>query len=629
MKENMKIVLVGNPNCGKTTIFNNLTGMNQKIGNWAGVTVEKKEGFFKINGKTVSVTDLPGIYSLSPQSIDEEITVDYLKNEEFDLVINIIDSSNIERNLYLTQQLIQQNLNMLLVYSMSDLTEEKGVQIDYSELNKLIKKPFVQIIGKNKKDTFKIIENIEKISNSNESFEKNIKNIESSNQNTENIYENIKNIVNKTVKFSKKNVFSKKIDKIVLNKFLGYPILAFLFWLMFYSTFTIAKPLVSFVEDGIAFIKQIVDNNLTGVLQEVVSNGIIDGVGGVIVFVPNIFILFLLISLFENSGYMPRAAFLLDKIMNKVGLQGKSFVPLLMGFGCNIPGMMATRTIGDENSRIVTLLLNPFVTCSARLPVYVLISAVFFPQNPGLMLTSVYFSSILVVFIGAKILTTFIFKTNKNIPFIFEMPLYQKPQFKMILLPAYLNSWHFIKKMGSVILIGSVLIWALSNYPKNDDISQKFNAKIEATTVKNEKQILEFQKKEELQRNSYIGIIGKTIAPIFKPLGFDYKDSIAVITGFVAKEIVVSTYGILYSAGDEVDETNETLITSLQKAKTNPLFPFSLMIFILLYIPCLGTVVTLKRELNSTKKTVIASFGYFGVAYLISAIVYQIGNLFI
>jgi len=629
MKENMKIVLVGNPNCGKTTIFNNLTGLNQKIGNWAGVTVEKKEGFLKINGKTVSVTDLPGIYSLNPQSVDEQVSVDYLKNENFDLIINVIDSSNIERNLFLTQQLIEQNLNLLLVYSMSDLTEEKGIQIDYSELNKLIKKPFVQIIGKNKKDSFKIIENIEKIANSNEIFEKNIKNIENSNESVEKIYENIKEIINKTVKFSNKRVFSKKIDKIVLNKYLAYPVLIFLFWFMFYATFTFAEPFVNLVEKGIEFVKNSVDNNLTGVLQEIISNGIIDGVGGVLVFIPNIFILFFLISLFENSGYMPRAAFLLDKIMNKVGLQGKSFVPLLMGFGCNIPGMMATRTIGDENSRIVTLLLNPFVTCSARLPVYVLISAVFFPQNPGLMLTTVYFSSVLVVFIGAKILTTFIFKTNKNIPFIFEMPLYQKPQLKMMFLPAYLNSLHFLKKMGSVILIGSIIIWTLSNYPKNEDIALKFDEKIKITSVEQEKQILEFEKKEELQKNSFIGIIGETIAPVFKPLGFDYKDTIAVITGFVAKEIVVSTYGILYSAGDEADESNKALITSLQKAKTNPLFPFSLMIFVLLYIPCLGTVITLKKELNSTKKTIIAMLGYLCIAYFISMIVYQTGNLFI
>ncbi len=654
MKYDFTIAFVGNPNCGKTSIFNQLTGANQKVGNWSGVTVEKEEGFFKANATSVRIIDLPGIYSLTPFSPDEEITRDFILDENPDLIVNIIDSSNLERNLYLTTQLLELNKNILIVLNMGDVAEERGINIDLELFSKLLDLPVIKTVGTQKKGVFTLVDAIfnslrepkipYKKTNYGTDIEEEVKNIETqlknsglefnnipslqwlsyqilegivSNKLIEKIekIENIKNkkhknveiftekrygfiggILNESVKFPAIDPISitKSIDSIVLHKTGGYIILLTLFALMFYSTFKFGEIPMGWIESLFEFLKDkvsIVFENEG--LKDVLSNGILDGVGAVAIFLPNILILFLFISIFEDTGYMARATFLLDKLMHKVGLHGKSFIPLVMGFGCNVPAMMATRIIEDRNNRLVTLILNPLVTCNARLPVYVLLAGTFFPSYAGLIITGLYFFSILLILIGAKFLTSTFFKTKDRLPFVMELPPYHMPTLKSILLHMWDRIFQFIKKMGTTILFGSILIWVLSSYPKGVG-----------------------------QENSYLGKVGKTITPIFEPLGFDYRDTVAILTGFVAKEIVVSTYGVLYNVGD--DKNVSTLSATIASEGKPKAFGFSFMLFILIYIPCLATLIVLRKETNSWKITLWASASYFMLAYILSLIVFQV-----
>ncbi|MBN2694943.1 ferrous iron transport protein B [bacterium] len=651
MKYDFTIAFVGNPNCGKTSIFNQLTGANQKVGNWSGVTVEKKEGFFKANATSVRIIDLPGIYSLTPFSPDEEITRDFILDENPDLIVNIIDSSNLERNLYLTTQLLELNKNMLIVLNMSDVAQEKGIEIDLELFSKLLDLSVVKTVGTQKKGVFILVDAIFKSlkepktpykkTNYGVEIEQEAKNIETQLKNsklefknipslqwlsyqilegivsdkliekipeikdkklknvelfTEKRYGFIGGILNESVKFPAVDPISitKNIDSILLHKTGGYIILISLFALMFYSTFKLGEIPMGWIESLFEFLKDKVSTIFTNEsLKDVLSNGVLDGIGAVAIFLPNILILFLFISIFEDTGYMARAAFLLDKLMHKVGLHGKSFIPLIMGFGCNVPAMMAARTIEDRNNRLVTLILNPLVTCNARLPVYVLLAGTFFPSHAGLIITGLYFFSIVLIFIGAKFLTSTFFKTKDRLPFVMELPPYHMPSFKSILLHMWERIFQFIKKMGTTILVGSVLIWVLSSYPKGVG-----------------------------QENSYLGKVGKTISPIFEPLGFDYKDTVAILTGFVAKEIVVSTYGVLYNLGDEPE--NSTLSAAIIAEGKSKAFGFSFMLFILIYIPCLATLIVLRKETNSWKITLLASAGYFMLAYILSLIVFQV-----
>ena len=672
----INIALIGNPNTGKTSIFNTLTGTHQKVGNWSGVTVEKKVGKISTKEYELEIVDLPGIYSITPLSIDEKIAGKFLIDETPDILINILDASNLERNFYLTVQLLEMKIPMIVVLNMYDVAQKKGIEINLEHLETLLGRRVITTIGSDKKRVNEIItevlrfksnlrdieisygKDIEKEINNilpfikDDSKDKKWQAIQILENNKEYVkiednqeiikksqdkiaklgddafslkrYGFISGLLKESVKYPLINKvdLSRKIDNFVINPYLGYPILFLTFAIMFYSTFNFGEYPMGWIESLVGLFKGVVSSALpTGELKNLVTEGIIEGIGSVIIFLPNILILFLFISIFEDTGYMARAAFLVDNLMHKVGLHGKSVVPMIMGFGCNVPAMMATRTIEDKNNRLVTLILSPLITCNARLTVYILIAGTFFPTHAGAIIGAIYALSIIVVLIGAKILTSTFFKTKDSLPFVMELPPYHMPTLRTLLYHMWEKTLEFLQKMGTVILVGSILIWVLSNYPKQPQIEKKYDKRISLETSKESKIKLQNEKSEIIQKKSFLGKTGSFIQPVFAPLGFDYKDTIAIIVGFVAKEVVVSTYGVLYHIDAENDSAS--LKSALRKSDKDWGFGLAFMIFILLYIPCLATLAVLKRE-SSLKIAFYSSIGYTVVAYTLALIIYRV-----
>lgn len=714
----INIVLVGNPNSGKTTLYNYASGSHERVGNYGGVTVDAREASFRKNAYSFKVVDLPGTYSITEYTPEELFVRTYIAEKHPDIVVNVIDASNLERNLYLTTQLIDMNIKVVIALNMSDELEKKGDKLDYQALGKMMGIPIIPTIaskGKGIDELFtKIIEvyedkdqtvrhihinygiTIEKSINKLQTLIKENKNITDryssryialklleNDKTTFNLIENSNNFdkiklqteleINKLEKefenksetiitdakygfiagalketFKQKSINKdakkRNIDDLLTNKYLGFPIFIFFMWLMFQTTFTFGSYPMDLIDSGVAYLGDIIRNIITeGMLRDLLVDGIIGGVGGVIVFLPNILILFFFISFMEDSGYMARASFIMDRLMHKIGLHGKSFIPILMGFGCNVPAIMSTRTLENRKDRMLTMMIIPFMSCSARLPVYVLLISAFFPYYQGLVLVSIYIVGIIIAILVALALKKFMF-SKQDVPFVMELPPYRIPTIRNTSIHMWHKAIQYLHKMGSVILIASVLIWALGYFPKNIKYSTDYNKKIEEIaankniseenkTLQIEK--LEYAKNAEKQEKSYIGQIGHFIEPIIRPLGFDWKIGVSIITGLAAKEIVVSTMGVLYQANTEDD--SKSLQTKLQQQihqngnlkgqkVFNPLVAYGFMLFVLIYFPCVAVIAAIKKE--SDIKWAIFTMVYTTlIAWFVAFCTYQIGSL--
>lgn len=581
------IALLGNPNVGKTTLFNSLTGSNQRVGNWAGVTVDKKEGFFG----DFTIVDLPGIYAMDTYSNEEKVSKEFLENEKVDLILNIIDASNIDRNLYLTMQLKQFKKPIVLAVNMVDVAEKKGINIDYKKLGELLNVVVVPIQASKEigiDDIKSVLNTIDynKIDTLNYSF--------SSEKET---YDYIENILSKCTK--KSNTSNKpikeKLDNLMLNPWLAYPIFFLIMVLTFQVTFSwIGQPLSdlldSLLNDSLVPIIEGLLHTTSPWFQSLIIDGIIGGVGGILVLLPIILSLFACITVLEDSGYMARVAFIMDKIMRKMGLSGKAFIPMIVGFGCSVPAIMTARTLESEKDRKLTALLIPLMSCNARLPVYSIFAAIFFPKYIGLVVAALYFLGIVLAFILGIIFKHTIFK-NEEEPLIIELPEYKLPSLKTLLNQLYEKSKNFIIKAGTLIFAMSIVLWFLSNF--------NFTG---ITDV----------------NNSILSSIGGFIAPIFKPLGFgNWQASVSLLTGLIAKETVVSSMGVIFG-GD---------LQTLLPLHFTALSALSFMVFVLLYTPCITVVGTMKKEFG-TKMTLFSVAYQLILAWVVSFLVFNIGSLF-
>lgn len=581
------IALLGNPNVGKTTLFNSLTGSNQRVGNWAGVTVDKKEGYFN----NFNIVDLPGIYAMDTYSNEEKVSKEFLENGQVDLILNIIDASNIDRNLYLTMQLKQFKKPIILAVNMIDVAEKKGIHIDYEKLGQLLNVVVIPIqaskeIGIEEVKTALSSINKNKIDNTDYSF--------SSEKETYAYIEDLLSKCTKKSKSSKKHI-KENLDNIMLNPWLAYPIFFAIMALMFQVTFTwIGQPLSdlldSLLNDSLVPIIEGWISNYSPWFQSLILDGIVGGVGGIVVLLPVILSLFACITILEDSGYMARVAFLMDKVMRKMGLSGKAFIPMIVGFGCSVPAIMSARTLESEKDRKLTALLVPLMSCNARLPVYSIFASVFFPKYVGLVVASLYFLGIILAFILGIIFKHLIFK-NEEEPLLIELPEYKLPSLKNLFVQLYEKSKNFLIKAGTLIFAMSIILWFLSNF--------NFSG---ITDV----------------NDSILASIGGFIAPIFKPLGFgNWQSSVSLLTGLIAKETVVSSMGVIFAGNLEV----------LLPLHFTALSALSFMVFILLYTPCITAVGTMKKEFG-TKITLFSITYQLILAWSISFLVFNIGSLF-
>jgi ferrous iron transport protein B len=733
----INVALVGNPNCGKTTIFNSLSGSSERVGNYAGVTIEAKESIFEHNGYSITMTDLPGTYSITAYTPEELYVRSFILDRAPDIVINVIDSSNLERNLYLTTQLIDMDIRVIIALNMYDELQKSGDIFDFKTMSKMIGVPIVPTVGSKGSGLIELLNKVvevyedrdesirhihinygQELEQSIQEIQRKIKIKENSNftdlvssrylsikliekdkeaanrimtcsnsdeikstaefevKRIEKIYDEdsetivtdakygfIAGALKETKKESPllKRKTSEYIDTFLTHRLFSFPFFIGLMWLVFQGTFTLGQYPMDFIDSGVGALGNFLQTSMPeGSLKALLIDGIIGGVGGVIVFLPNIMLLFFFISLMEDTGYMARAAFIMDRVMHRIGLHGKSFIPLIMGFGCSVPAIMATRTIESRNDRIVTILISPFMSCSARLPVYVLFIGAFFPSHPGTVLFSIYLIGIAMAAFSAVLLKKTFFR-SQDVPFVMELPPYRMPT----LLSTGKHMWdkavQYLKKMGGVILISSIIIWALGHYPRDIQFSKDYDGQIHTVQTQALKDIerykdkpesiqliedkrdstlkaLDHEKEAERQEKSYIGRMGKLVEPVIAPLGFDWRIGISIITGLAAKEIVVSSMGVLFNVDADSDEGVSVLTTKLKEQKATsgprkgenlftPLVAFTFMIFVLIYFPCIATVAAMKKETGSLKWPIFSLVYSTGAAWLISFAVYQIGRM--
>ena len=716
-RRTINVALVGNPNCGKTSLFNIASGAHEHVGNYSGVTVDAKEGFFDFQGYHFRVVDLPGTYSLSAYTPEELYVRKHIIEETPDVIINVVDSSNLERNFYLTTQLIDMNVRMVIALNMYDELEASGNKLDYTQLSQLIGVPMVPTVCRRGEGVDKLfhviigiyeggdflsqkgeirseiledlrdwhktyvpdhefgshkeeedarprgymrhihinhgpelersIEEVKKAISQNEDIrhkystrflsikllenDREIENFISTLPNGKEIIAirnketlRIRKVMNEdseqaitdakygfitgalketfTDNHLEKEQTTRVIDSIVTHRIWGYPIFFLFLYIMFEGTFVLGDYPMQGIEWLVDQLGNLIRNNMAeGPLKDLLIDGIIGGVGGVIVFLPNILILYFFISILEDSGYMARAAFIMDKIMHRMGLHGKSFIPLIMGFGCNVPAIMATRTIEDRKSRLITMLVNPLMSCSARLPIYLVMIGAFFPNCASFMLLCIYTAGILLAVIMARIFSKFLVK-GEDSPFVMELPPYRMPTSKSIMRHTWEKGAQYLKKMGGIIMIASIIIWFLGYYPRHDT----------------------HESVAEQQENSYIGQIGKAIEPVIKPLGFDWKLGIGLISGVGAKELVVSTLGVLYTNEGDVENVNLS-----DRIPITPLVALAYMLFVLIYFPCIATFAAIKQESGSWKWAIFAAGYTTGLAWLVAFTVFQIGSIII
>ncbi len=665
------VALAGNPNAGKTTIFNQLTGARQKVGNWPGVTVEKKEGALTYQGYTFRIVDLPGIYSLTAYSIEEIVARDFILEERPDVVVDVIDASNLERNLYLAVQLMELGRPLVFAMNMVDVAKARGIFIDYDLLSRLLGVPVVRTVGTKGLGLEDLLETIvavvegrvkaqpvsinygpelereirtlaEKIAHLEDIRDKYpprwlaikllekdpeilrlIKKIPGSQEVLEQLnksekrlrrvldetpeaiiaearYGYISGALREVVRTSAldRRTVSDRIDDIVTNRFLGFPLFFLAMYALFYLTFKLGEYPVAGIEHMVGLVSRFLEARLPDTLwKELLVQGVVNGVGGVLVFLPNILLLFLGISLFEDTGYLARAAFIMDRVMHFLGLHGKSFIPLLMGFGCNVPAIMATRTLESHRDRVLTILINPLMSCSARLPVYVLFAGAFFPGHESQIIFGIYALGIGLAMILGKIFSRFLIK-EEDTPFVLELPPYRMPTIKGLLLHMWEKTKVYLQKMGGVILVFSVIIWGLSAFPRVGGHPPSIE-------------------------ESYIGRLGKIISPLLTPLGFDWRMDVSLVTGVVAKEVVVSSLGVLYQEGSSAHSLKE----ALRALGINPAVALAFMVFVLIYIPCIATILAIWRETGALKWPLVCICYELTLAWLVAFIVYRVGSI--
>ena len=605
----MHLVLAGNPNSGKTSLFNYLTGSKQHVGNWPGVTVEKKEGSVTIAGEQHTIVDLPGIYTLDPDTIEQKVARDYILTQKPDLIINIVDATNLQRNLYFTLQLRECGIPMLIALNMMDEVEKKGIRIHQDVLSQIFGVPVAGISASNGKGVdhlLGVIGDFEKGRVKVAPFCMGCDSCEKC-QSGEYRYRFIDSILSRCVEDGSRKPnqsdVSEKIDRIVLNKYLAFPIFFAIMLIMFSLTFGGA---VSWLSDGIGGLLELLKSGVAFLLHaagaplwmnSLLSDGIISGIGTVLTFLPQITLLFILMSVLEDSGYMARAAVMMDRVFSAFGLSGSSFIPLIMGFGCAVPAVMACRILPSEKDRKLTIMLTSFVSCSARLPVYALLAGVFFVRFQGLVIFSIYMLGIVIAILSALVLNKLLFKTT-NESFVMELPPYRMPRPRNLLLHTWERVKGFMVKAGTVLLVAAVVVWFF----------QSFTPGFHYTTV---------------PARSLWAAIGRLISPIFAPLGFgSWIPATALITGIPAKEMVVTTISVLTGAAGNT----ATLHRAIGGIFT-PLSAYAFMCFTLLYTPCVSTIVTMKREFNSVKWTAGTVLFDFSVAWVVTFLVYHIGGL--
>lgn len=705
-RRNINVALIGNPNCGKTSLFNMASGAKEHVGNYSGVTVGAKEGEMDYKGYKFKIVDLPGTYSLSAYSPEEIYVRRYLHDEVPDVIINVVDASNLERNLYLTTELIDMDRSMIIALNLYDELEKRKVKFDHDAMSRMIGVPMVPTVSKTGRGVDRLFDTIIDVYEGkndvvrhvhigfSKDIEESIKQLQTllKKENTldmqfsarylslklmeddREVTEMLKSLPHFDEIFALKNKLVAKIeanhqedittiianskygfvsgalretfeeeesestklstsvDTIITSKLFGFPIFIFIMWLMFWATFTIGKYPMDWIDSFVGWIGNLVSTYMPdGPLKDMIVDGIIGGVGGVIVFLPNILILYAFISFMEDSGYMARAAFIMDKIMHKIGLHGKSFIPLVMGFGCNVPAIMATRTIESRTSRLITILIVPFMSCGARLPIYLLLVGIFFPNNASFVLLGMYLLGIIVAVITAKLLRRFHYREDET-PFVMELPPYRIPTLKATLRHMWGKGQQYLKKMGGLILVASLIIWALSYFPRpNEQTIEQTRTELISNGISPDSVDVEAVASTE---NSYLGRIGKAIQPIFEPLGFNWKMTVSLISGTVAKETVVSTLGVLYSGNSEATQADmgkrlQQINPQTGKPDFTPLVAMCFMIFVLIYVPCLATIVAIVKESGSWRYGLFTLAYDTAVAWIISFVVYQVGTLFI
>ena len=695
----INVAFVGNPNSGKTSLFNALSGGHEHVGNYSGVTVDAKMGSLNYKGYKINITDLPGTYALSAYTPEELFVRRHLIEQMPDVVVNAVVASNLERNLYLTTELIDLNPKMVVALSMYDELESSGAKLDYEKLGMMIGVPMVPVVARDRRGLDKLLDeiiityegqnpkvrhihinysmtieseiaqlsrlmksnlaelpncfpprywaikmlegdkNAEMMLSSAEQFKQwKMQSIKGSARIITALGEDVESaITNEKYGFIEgalaetytpgdgddKNAKTSIIDRIVIHKYLGLPLFMLVMFVMFWATFTLGAYPQECIEVLFTWVGSLVSNLMQpGPLRDLLVDGIIGGVGAVAVFLPNILILYLFISLMEDSGYMARAAFIMDKLMHLAGLHGKSFIPLVMGFGCNVPAIMATRTIESRSSRLITILINPFMSCSARLPVFILLAGTFFPEHAGAMLFAIYLFGGVVAILTARVLRRFMFGADET-PFVMELPPYRIPTLNATLRHMWERSEQYLKKIGGLILVAAVIIWFLSYYPRPQD------SVVEPDTIENVAMADMSATAAALQsENSYLGRIGKVCEPVMEPLGLDWRASVAILSGAAAKEIVVSTLGVLYAV-DDAEEDNASLSQKLvASGNYSRSAALAMMIFILLYFPCIATVMAIAHEAGGWKWALFSILYNTLLAWVLAFVVYRLGILF-
>ena len=633
MNKTIKIALVGQPNVGKSMLINSISNSRLKVGNFSGVTVEKKEVIFKYKDYNIKIIDLPGSYSLENYSLEEKVVKNFLNQNEYDIILNVVDSTNLQRNLLLTSELLDLNKKMIIALNMSDEAKKENILINNEKLSSLLNTPCIKTSATKKDGITELLEQIIKTFKEDKttfkhSFTTHILNHDEILAKRFNF---IKNLIQQCVKIEeiKEKTTTEKIDSILMNKFIGLPIFLFLMWGLFQLTFTLGEIPMDYID---TFFSSFIDvtKNIIGdnQLSSLLGDGVIAGVSAVVMFLPNILILFLGISLLEGTGYMSRVAFLLDGTFHKFGLHGKSFIPLVTGFGCSVPAYMAARTLKNERDKLLTLFIIGFMSCGARLPIYVLFVGAFFgSNNAGNILFVIYISGAILGLFAAKFLRAVVFK-GKDEPFVMEMPKYRLPSLKLVYKEITNKAFMYLKKAGTFILAASILIWFMSNYPKYPNIEDEINQKIELAINDEVKQELKNELDLYNLENSYLGKLGKFSEPFFAPLGFDWKMAVALEAGLAAKEVVVSTLSILYGLG-ESENPDEPTTTLVEKIKTN--IPFeaaiSFIVFVMIYLPCLAASMVFTKEAGGWKYLVYLFIFTTTTAWIMSFIAYNITKI--
>ena len=633
MNKTIKIALVGQPNVGKSMLINSISNSRLKVGNFSGVTVEKKEVIFKYKDYNIKIIDLPGSYSLENYSLEEKVVKNFLNQDEYDIILNVIDSTNLQRNLLLTSELLALNKKMVIALNMSDEAKKENILINNEKLSSLLNTPCIKTSATKKDGITELLEQIIKTFKEDKttfkhSFTTHILNHDEILAKRFNF---IKNLIQQCVKIEeiKEKTTTEKIDSILMNKFIGLPIFLFLMWGLFQLTFTLGEIPMDYIDTFFSLFIDVTKNIIgDNQLSSLLGDGVIAGVSAVVMFLPNILILFLGISLLEGTGYMSRVAFLLDGTFHKFGLHGKSFIPLVTGFGCSVPAYMAARTLKNERDKLLTLFIIGFMSCGARLPIYVLFVGAFFgANNAGNILFIIYISGAILGLFAAKFLRVVIFK-GKDEPFVMEMPKYRLPSLKLVYKEITNKAFMYLKKAGTFILAASILIWFMSNYPKYPNIEDEINQKIELAINDEVKQELQNQLALYNLENSYLGKLGKFSEPFFAPLGFDWKMAVALEAGLAAKEVVVSTLSILYGLG-ESENPDEPTTTLVEKIKTN--IPFeaaiSFIVFVMIYLPCLAASMVFTKEAGGWKYLGYLFIFTTTTAWIMSFIAYNITKI--